>query len=306
MLIGFLVISNLYMYHKTYKYEQNKSFLIDETCRIQIEYKKACLKLFYDLRNPDQSAFHKPPLRKPPDHLYNEFTQNGEMPITKYWYFDEAYSDASEKKSDQIETIPKAAIDHFRLNGTTRVENVYYDRYMNRLMSKYSNSIDRKKMIVIGTRSVWLEAIALDAGVSKVITLDYTRKKYEEKDILEWIHVNDYLDYLIENKKIEEIDNAASFSSIEHSGLGRYGDPLDPNGDIKAVQQVHCMIKPGGLFFLGLPSSDDNSSFIEFNAHRVYGTKRLKKLLVGWDFLEQTDNKPWHSVLVLKKKSIDC
>ena len=114
------------------------------------------------------------------------------------------------------------------------------------------------------------------------------------------------MNYLIKNNKIEEFDNAASFSSIEHSGLGRYGDPLDPNGDIKAVRQVHCMIKPGGLFFLGLPAIDKNKGYIEFNAHRVYGNKRLAKLFSGWELLEETKRTESyetgiHTVFVLKK-----
>ncbi len=158
-----------------------------------------------------------------------------------------------------------------------------------------------KKFVVIGTQSPWVEALALDVNSSRVFTLEYTKKEFEQKEVLEWLHVHAYLTKSIQERKIEEFDNAASFSSIEHSGLGRYGDPLDPNGDIKAVRQVHCMLKPGGLFFLGLPTSKDNSSFIEFNAHRVYGHKRLAKLFVGWDLIEETRRGSDHSVFVLKK-----
>ena len=172
------------------------------------------------------------------------------------------------------------------------------------MMPRYSNFIKEKSMVVLGTIKPWLEAIALDAGASKVITLEYTRKEYEQKD-MEWLHVNDYIDNSIKNNRIEEYDNAATFSSLEHAGLGRFGDPLDPNGDIKAVKQVHCMIKPGGIFFLGLPTSKDNTSYIEFNAHRVYGAKRLNKLFVGWDLIEQTDRSLEHSVFVLKKKELE-
>ena len=42
------------------------------------------------------------------------------------------------------------------------------------------------------------------------------------------------------------------------------------------VRQVHCMLKPGGLFFLGLTSTHQEKGFIEFNAHRYYGFKRLE------------------------------
>ena len=116
--------------------------------------------------------------------------------------------------------------------------------------------------------------------------------------------MNDYLESLIENEQIEQYDNAASFSSIEHSGLGRYGDPLSPNGDIEAVQMVHCMIKPGGLFFLGLPSSDDDSSYIEFNAHRVYGSKRLKRLFKDFTEIDRIKCLDIHTIYLLRKNSI--
>jgi hypothetical protein len=277
-----------------------------ESCesRQQI-YNTECLNLFKELKNPDPSKFFRPPLAKPPDNLMNEFTQNGEMPITNYWYFNNVYSDANQKEVEKKEIISKSEVDEFRLKDNKRVANYYGDWYNHQLMPKYSDYIKGKKLVVIGTEKPWLEAIALDAGAAKVITLDYTRKEYEQKDILEWLHVYDYLNYLIEKEKIEEFDNAASFSSLEHSGLGRYGDPLDPNGDIKAVKQVHCMIKPGGLFFLGLPTSSDNSSFIEFNAHRFYGYKRLNKLFVGWDLVEDTGRSQPDSVFVLKKKQIE-
>ena len=49
---------------------------------------------------------------------------------------------------------------------------------------------------------------------------------------------------MLEKNQLEQIDNAATFSSIEHSGLGRYGDALSPNGDIDAMQQVKEITQP--------------------------------------------------------------
>lgn len=45
--------------------------------------------------------------------------------------------------------------------------------------------------------------------------------------------------------KLAPVDFAFSFSSWEHDGLGRYGDPIDPWGDIKAVQRASCYVKSG-------------------------------------------------------------
>lgn len=46
--------------------------------------------------------------------------------------------------------------------------------------------------------------------------------------------------------KLPAVDFAFSYSSFEHDGLGRYGDPIDPWGDLKAMQRASCWVKPGG------------------------------------------------------------
>jgi len=144
--------------------------------------------------------------------------------------------------------------------------------------------------IIIGTQSPWIEAISYELNASKIITLDYTRKYWHEEK-LEWHHVNDYLDEMLKEQLLEQIDNSVSFSSIEHAGLGRYGDPLSPDGDIDAVKEIHCMLKPGGLLILGgLPYTGEEEGNIMWNAHRIYGKKRIKRLSIGWEMLEDYDS----------------
>jgi len=122
------------------------------------------------------------------------------------------------------------------------------------------------------------------------VTLDYTRKYWNESK-LEWHHVNDFIEEIIASKTLELYKNAATFSSIEHTGLGRFGDPLNPGGVLEVMQQVLCMLKPGILFFVGA---------LEFNAQRIYGTERLELLFRGWEILSQKQ-----AEFVLKKTG-DC
>ena len=268
-----------------------------------IEYKKDCMNLFKKLRYPNKSLIIRPPLKQPPDDLLNEFTQNGEMPITSYWYSNDVYSDSNSDKSITESIISRNEFSNW-LDKVKRNDPLNYNnQFLQTTMTNYSNEIQNKTLVVIGTQIPWIEAIAYYLSASKITTLDYTRKKYEESNRLEWLHVNDYLDDLILNNKIELFDNSVSFSSIEHSGLGRYGDPLAPNGDIEAVQQVHCLLKYNGLFFLGLPTSDNDLSYIQFNVHRVYGSKRLNRLFKGWTLIQKVREKDWHAVYVLKKNS---
>jgi len=40
---------------------------------------------------------------------------------------------------------------------------------------------------------------------------------------------------------------------VEHVGLGRYGEPLDPEGDIKAMRELRRVLAPGGSLLFVVP-----------------------------------------------------
>lgn len=54
---------------------------------------------------------------------------------------------------------------------------------------------------------------------------------------------------------------------VEHIGLGRYGDRLDPDGDLKAMRELQRILEPGGSLLLAVPVGQPR---ICYNAHRVY------------------------------------
>lgn len=65
-------------------------------------------------------------------------------------------------------------------------------------------------------------------------------------------------------------DSIASLSCmhvIEHIGLGRYGDPIDPDGDLKAIGELVRVLAHGGDLLVATPVGRPR---VEFNAHRVY------------------------------------
>jgi len=63
------------------------------------------------------------------------------------------------------------------------------------------------------------------------------------------------------------IDSLSSLHVIEHVGLGRYGDPLDPQGSINAAHEFQRVLKPGGRLYLSVPVGRER---VCFNAHRVF------------------------------------
>ena len=81
----------------------------------------------------------------------------------------------------------------------------------------------------------------------------------------------------------EKFSVIVAFGSVQHDGLGRYGDPLDPFGDIHAVSEMWGLLPFGGLLILSVPVGND---CLVFNMFRVYGRRRLPLLLFGWDVVE--------------------
>ncbi|MGK0230857.1 MAG: SAM-dependent methyltransferase, partial [Gammaproteobacteria bacterium] len=63
-------------------------------------------------------------------------------------------------------------------------------------------------------------------------------------------------------------DSISCLHAIEHFGLGRYGDPIDPQGHFKGVKNIVRMLKPGGTLYISFPIGFADA--VHFNAHRVF------------------------------------
>lgn len=73
----------------------------------------------------------------------------------------------------------------------------------------------------------------------------------------------------------DSIESLSCMHTIEHIGLGRYGDPLDTEGDLKAIKELKRVLKPGGQFLFVTPVGKPR---IEFNAHRIYSFEMVQEL----------------------------
>ena len=62
---------------------------------------------------------------------------------------------------------------------------------------------------------------------------------------------------------------------VEHVGLGRYGDELDPAGTRRALLELQRVLAPGGDLYVSLPVGRPR---VAFNAHRVHDPRDV----VGW------------------------
>lgn len=66
----------------------------------------------------------------------------------------------------------------------------------------------------------------------------------------------------------QSILSLSCMHTVEHIGLGRYGDPLDYDGDLKAMKELARVLATGGSLLFVVPVG--HTSVIHFNGHRVY------------------------------------
>lgn len=64
----------------------------------------------------------------------------------------------------------------------------------------------------------------------------------------------------------------SSLHVIEHVGLGRYGDPIDPDGTKKACRELQRVLAPGGNLYVSVPIGKPR---VCFNAHRVHTPEQI-------------------------------
>lgn len=62
-------------------------------------------------------------------------------------------------------------------------------------------------------------------------------------------------------------DSVSSLHALEHFGLGRYGDPINPQGHIIGFRNVARLVQPGGKLYIGLPIGRATEVF--FNGLRI-------------------------------------
>ncbi len=77
------------------------------------------------------------------------------------------------------------------------------------------------------------------------------------------------------------IESLSCLHTVEHVGLGRYGEPIDPEGDLKAMRELARITRPGGSLLIVVPTGAQSK--IEFNAHRIYSYDALVGVFKDFD-----------------------
>lgn len=79
------------------------------------------------------------------------------------------------------------------------------------------------------------------------------------------------------------VQSISCMHTVEHIGLGRYGDPIDATGDIKAIDELKRVVASGGHLLFVTPVGKPR---IEFNAHRIYSYEQIVSYFEGFELKE--------------------
>ncbi len=140
------------------------------------------------------------------------------------------------------------------------------------------HNVQNRDILDIGSAGSVLPAILAALG-NKVICLDVRNwpVSYPNLSLIK----GDITDL---NLRYESFDVITCISTIEHIGLGRYGDMEDPNGDIKAVAKLKRYLRHNGLMILTVPFGKPT---VIFPAHRIYNRSRLHKIISGFRIIDE-------------------
>lgn len=230
---------------------------------------------------PPLRAYVIPPQRIPPA-LWDEYTMQGKISVG-YEYYNEAVLPGGEPKHV---TYTNDKISAWTGKAERREVNYYgtLDQCIYEVLDKHRDVIKGKRVVIMGSLEPWYEVVALNYGAASVFTVEYGPRSSEDPR-LQFITPSQMMEAVAAGKW-EPFDAAFSISSFEHDGLGRYGDPLQGEGDLRAMKEVLThVVKPGGYLVFSVPVGGD---CVQFNAHRVYGKTRLPRILEGWARVDTT------------------
>ncbi|WKY08000.1 hypothetical protein Q1695_007471 [Nippostrongylus brasiliensis] len=214
--------------------------------------KPSCQKVFNDwLAIARSNNQYDTPPRDIPTELKDQYLLNNHVTLQKI------YADTHPNKKDRVWSmipqwmeLPENELHKISAYGV-HGKAVYH------AFKHYP--IHNKVGFVVGSESPWVEVYALLNGAKEVTTVEYQKLLIEGTNKVRYIHPVAFAEQWKE-----------------------YGDPLDPIGDLREVWKISCLLKQGGLLFLGVPRGDD---VLVFNLHRIYGPLRLAIIMTGFEWL---------------------
>lgn len=212
-----------------------------------------------------------------PKELWDDFTMNNRINVTSYYFDDHFVGKQGQTPvwSEQMVSNYLSQARQSQLYGPYGISdtNALRDGLL------HAAGVKNGRVLIIGSITPWVEACVLEAGARQIVTVEYSKIESYHTQI-QTLTPNEFREHFLKGK-LGLFDAVVTFSSVEHSGLGRYGDGLNPWGDMITIARGWCVTKKRGSLTIGVMYKD-NSDLLMFNAHRIYGRIRYPYLTTNW------------------------
>ena len=145
---------------------------------------------------------------------------------------------------------------------------MHYRTFECEFASEQIAQINPATVLDIGSYRDWLAGVMASYPVTTVDVRERKSNLSNEKIINQDVRNLNMAD--------NSMDMVSTLHTIEHFGLGRYGDEFDPDGDKKAISHFLRVIKPGGHFLFSVPVTAGDAC-IAFNSHRIYSMNMVRE-----------------------------
>ncbi|RLN87141.1 hypothetical protein BBJ28_00013251 [Nothophytophthora sp. Chile5] len=228
-----------------------------------------------------------PPANMPPG-LCRRYTMDGRVPVRKWYFDDQTDADRSygeEYSLEIIETLVEDARKHMVGYSAT-------DAFLHEALKKYP--LAGKHVLVVGSRGLpWIESLCLSQEAASCTTVARNRLIYDHPK-LQTFTTAEFEDANAGRGSGKRFDVVFAVTTLASEGLGRTGDLLDPDADLKAMRELRDLSTPlcaegkkeimeTTTVFLSVPVGPDT---LVWNAQRHYGPLRLPLLLQDWELLD--------------------
>ena len=212
-----------------------------------------------------------------PESLQQEFTSCGSIPVEHMY----VVGDNGTHYTYEREDIEKYINHSRKLLHSQTYRLATLSRSEQWLVSSLTKlQLNSAHCAIIGSSSPFYESMLIALGAAKITVFEYNELTYNH----EKVYVNKSFDQYETNKGLPKFDFIFAISSLDHDGLGRYGDAICPSADLLSMQRFKTMLSSTGKLILTLPLGLD---LLVWNVMRIYGELRLKRMLNGWKIVDQ-------------------
>eukprot|EP01060_Flectonema_neradi_P036230 TRINITY_DN6917_c0_g1_i1.p1 TRINITY_DN6917_c0_g1~~TRINITY_DN6917_c0_g1_i1.p1 ORF type:complete len:835 (+),score=225.07 TRINITY_DN6917_c0_g1_i1:92-2596(+) len=254
-----------------------------------------CPKLF-DSDLVDAVATRVPPPSKIPISMLHSFSLDGQTAVS---YAPRLYYQPSIDASTTTEW-PDSLIEGYvnELKSGT-LKGGYGSVNVQNLLEVAKAHFSQKTMLVLGSATPWVEALLLYAGATHVYTVEHRVIQCDHPKVTPLTPRE--FNELYRQGKIPKIEGAVAFGTVGHSGLGRYGDVLNPWGDVMAVAKIWCVIPDDAVVAVSVFAGPLGKDVVEWNMRRRYGSLRLPRLFANYKITKVFPRTNWQLLFVAKK-----